>query len=112
MHKLFVSCLTVLLLCACSAWSVQSGEYQGISRIAADEKLGTPDSVHNFIYNPTESLYEYQGNLYEVLGDEADVRLIEVWWEADGETVIIWFRDGKTGLIAIDSLRYGKYVAF
>lgn len=71
-----------------------------------------PDTEDSFVYSESSGLHEYQGNLYALLGDEYGVGVYELWWKGWYDTTIKWFIESENGLIAIDSLRYGKYVRF
>lgn len=90
----------------------RSGEYTGVHYDVAINKLGKPDIEDEFIYSKSVDLYEYQGNLYQLLGDEDGVKVVELRWKGWYDTTIIWFVQHEEGLVAIDSLRYGKYVSF
>lgn len=102
----------LILLSGCATSSIKGGEFVGITYEQAVTSNGKPTKEFNFIFNKKDSLLEYQSNLYAVLKNEDNVKLTEAWWESDNETLIIWFRTQKNGLIAIDSLRYGKNVSF
>ncbi len=111
MLKFVTIVLIIMSVCACAAIREHSGEYIGVSYRDAVTANGKPDSEHSFIFRQSDRLHEYQGNLYETLKDQDSIKLIEVWWEAENETTIIWFKILEDRLTAVDSLRYGKYVS-
>jgi hypothetical protein len=112
MRKLGTAAFIIFGFCGCASLSIQNGKYVGVTYKQAIEKFGKPNTEQSIIYKESETLHEYQSNLYQALRSEDNVKLIEVWWTENDETIIIWFREKENGLTAIDSLRYGKYVTF
>lgn len=76
-------------------------------------KLGKPESENEFIYNYTDTLHEYQGNLYQVLGKQQGVKIKELWWKQNDIIAVVWLRKSEGVWRSIDSISYdSKKVAF
>ncbi len=96
----------------CTHSRTVSGEAIGIGYPQALALHGMPAFEQELLIDRDSGLHEYQGNLYRLLEAGETLTLREVWWDKGNETLIIWFQAKGEAAVAVDSLRYGDWVAF